>query len=395
MVFMGAASVGGEPLLDAAAQDIHELESVGSGPIVPEGEKQKVGDLNIFVQEHGRTPVPCRRHVGVSPDRFGPVPADEADTVGGKALEHFIRWSLKEARHDPANPRHYSLLVLWGHAYDFAFGRERTRTGEIDALDFAELAAVLERIRVNLRYPAAKFDIVAFDSCDAATIEMACQLEPYAKYLLASEIGIPIPGWPYDRVLGRLRRPYGRLMGPSEFGAWAVRRFSESYTPEDPASLTLLDLQRVDPLREHADVLAVTLNRLVQSAEGRSRLAEIFARSQTDDDRPFVDVIDLCLSLSRESEDAFVREAANALGDFLLAPRPPLVGASEDGGGARFIVEHGRNSNATGRLNGISLYAPHVAPDRDYEAVLPLYQAFNFARTTRWSEVVHALARLA
>ena len=37
--------------------------------------------------------------------------------------------------------------------------------------------------------PQAKLDILAFDACDLATVEMACQLEPFAKYLLGSQIG--------------------------------------------------------------------------------------------------------------------------------------------------------------------------------------------------------------
>ena len=45
---------------------------------------------------------------------------------------------------------------------------------------------------------------VAFDACDLATVEMACQLKPFAKYLLGSQIGIPLPGWPYDRVLAHV-----------------------------------------------------------------------------------------------------------------------------------------------------------------------------------------------
>lgn len=393
MVFMGAASAGGEPLLDAADEDIGELEHVGSGPVVPDGHRDAVGKLDIFVQEHGRSAIPRRSHVKAPQAEFHDVPAGAVDTNGGHALEEFIRWSFREAGHDPRNRRHYSMLVLWGHSFDFAFGRERTRAGGLDALDFAELADTLSRIRERLGYAEAKLDIIGFDTCDASTVEMACQLEPFAHYLLASEIGIPIPGWPYDRILGRLRRPHGRLMGAPEFGSWAVRRFCEAYPPDDATSLTLLDLQRAPLLHDHVDLLAVTLARFVRNAAGRAQLAEIFARSQTDIGRPFVDVVDLCLSLQRELDDVFVRQAADALGDFLLGPRQPLVGTSELGEGQRFIVEHGRNSSATARLNGISLYAPHLAPGRDFEAARLLYNGFGFARDTSWSEIVHAMAR--
>ena len=52
MVFMGADSIeGNAPLLDAAEADLLEMRSVGSGEA-----------LNVFVQVHGKGPVPRRGH---------------------------------------------------------------------------------------------------------------------------------------------------------------------------------------------------------------------------------------------------------------------------------------------------------------------------------------------
>ena len=109
--------------------------------------------------------------------------------------------------------------------------------------------------------------------------------------------------------------------------------------------------------------------------------------------RPYVDVANLCLNLARESGDPLVIEAARALGDFLVSPQRFVVGLSEQGEGRPFVIEHGRNAGQTARLNGISLYAPHVAPNRDFDAVRHLYHNFVFAQETRWSGLVHALAR--
>src|SRR5262249_9118985 len=156
------------------------------------------------------------------------VPEDQRDEHHGRALGQFIATSLEEAGHNPNKKDDYAMLVLWGHAYDFAFGRERTKDGLIDALDFAELSDVLEKLQERFA-PGKKLDILAFDACDLATIEMACQLCPYTKYLVGSQIGIPIPGFPYDRILDRARCPIGRTMGPAEFGSYIVRRFCESY----------------------------------------------------------------------------------------------------------------------------------------------------------------------
>ena len=318
MVFMGADTIeGNSSLVQAAEDDLREMEHIKSG-----------GRLNIFAQVHGKG-VARRSHVGISP--MTDVPADQQNPARGRALASFIRWAMMTAGHDPMNPKHYSMLVLWGHAYDFAFGRAQTRAGTIDALDFAELAQVLERLQEGFGAPSAKLDILGFDACDLATVEMACQLEPFASYLLGSQIGIPIPGWPYDRILERLRYPIGRLMGPCRVRCLcrpAILRIVQSAL--HPVSLSLLHLDRAPELFAHAEILALTLASAIGDDDIRDRIARLFARSQTGERRPYVDVADLCLNLVREGGDPLVVEAARALGDFLMSPRPPLVGKSAE-----------------------------------------------------------------
>jgi hypothetical protein len=389
MVFMGAATIAGnEPLLAAAEADLKEMQFVGSGET-----------LNVFVQVHRGAGVPPRRGqicegMPAGIDELPLVPEDQQDPARGMALLNFIRSALGAAEHDPTNPRHHSLLVLWGHAYDFAIGRTPTTAGTVDALDFAELSRVLERLQFEFGAPGAKLDILGFDACDLATVEMACQLEPYAKYLLGSQIGVPLPGWPYDRILDRLRNPYGSVMGPAELGSYIVRRFCESYNAESrTVSLTLLDLKRAQELTLRTQLLALTLTSVIGDANARERIASLFAQSQTGPGKPYVDVADLCLALVRRSGNALVIEAAKDLGDFLISPEPVRVGDSETGNGRAFVVEHGRNAGQTARLNGLSIYAPHVAPNRDFDAVRHLYHNFLFAQETQWSGLVHALAK--
>jgi hypothetical protein len=392
MVFMGADTIAGNAsLIDLAEADLAEMQAIGSCDC-----------LNIFVQVHrGLGVVPRRGRItnviegmpaGI--DALDPVKPEEADPAGGHALERFIADSLFKANYrleDAGN--HHTMLVLWGHAYDFAIGRAHTANG-IDPLDFAELSDVLKRLRGQYGTADSKLDILAFDACDLSMVEMACQLEPFAKYLLGSQIGIPLPGWPYDRVLDRLRRPHGTVMRPVELGAYIVRRFCESYAAESrTVSLTLLDLNRTQDLRDATEVLARTLVEAVADPVVRDRIARLFAQSQTAPGKPYVDVADLCSNLVRRSGDPFVAEAARGLGDFLLSPAPPLVGEGGTGKGQPFIVEHGRNSSETARLNGLNIYAPHVAPNRDSDAIRYRYHNFVFAQQTPWSDFVHMLAR--
>jgi hypothetical protein len=143
-------------------------------------------------------------------------------------------------------------------------------------------------------------------------------------------------------------------------------------------------------------VLALTLtDALDRGAVTRERIADLFSQSQTALDKPYVDVADLCLNLARFSAEPFVTEAARAFGDFLISPLPRVVGGSAEGLGRPFVVEHGRNAGQTARLNGASIYAPHVAPIHDFVALRHLYEKFVFAQKTHWSGLVHRLAALA
>jgi hypothetical protein len=390
MVFMGADAVDGSPPLDEAVEsDLAEID-YATGPRA----------LDVFVQVNKSSAPPRRLHYAKRAGTSTLTETTLSQPSRGGALTGFIRDALTGVKH---RRKDHSMLVLWGHAYDFAFGRSRTRSGIIDAIDFVELSQMLEGLQDHMAAsmgdwkpgdPRPTLDVIGFDVCEVATVELACQLQPFAKYLIGSQIGIPIPGWPYDRILKRLVEPKGRLMVPAEFGAYVVRRFCESYPASSPVSLTMLDLAQAQRLRAHAEVLSLTLASAIGTSEACKRILDLFYRSQTAEDRPFVDVAELCLNLVRDSGDPLVAEAARAMGNLLAGSQQPLAGKSEEGVGRPLIVEHGRNAGELARLNGISLYAPHVAPSNDFDAVRTLYDSFAFAQETWWSRLVHTLARL-
>ena len=383
MVFMGADNLPGEADLSADAErDIAELKKVPS-----------TDNLNIFVQLHGKGFV-RREHIGKPPTNLS---QEEADATNGKGLIAFMRWAIETARHKEED---YSLLVLWGHAYRFAIGYTRVGT-RIDALDFAELQMVLTRFQEEYRVQQGsqsrpRLDIVGFDACDLATVEMAYQLHPFAKYLVASQIGIPLPGWPYERILDRLKISKGRTMGPPELGAYIVRRYCESYPETVRVSLTLLDLSRGGELFDLTENLARSIAIAIgDDPQAQDLVSELFMRSRVidNDPKPFVDVADLCLNLELYCADDNVRNAARAFGNFVFSPGPVLRHASETGAGKPFVVEHGRNAGRTARLHGVSLYAPHVAGDaHDWPAASQQYEKFVVVQKTLWYELVRALA---
>jgi len=389
MVYMAAQNVPGEAasLKDEAESDIEEMMKVGS-----------TDTLNILFELHGDGD-PQRCHVTGRDAKRVPVHMEPQDATNGRALAAFIQWALEKVHHEEAD---YSMLVLWGHAYRFGLGPTLTGQG-IDAIDFAELTRVLRNCQDEFKrtYGTSsrpKLDIVGFDACDISTVEMAVQLSEFAQYLLSSEVGEPLPGWPYDRILDRLARPKVRLMGPAEFGTYAVRRFCERYNAADKAvSLTLLDLTRAKELNDATESLARTLA-VAMDADPRTLdlVTDLLSRSQTqiDPSKPFVDVVDLCINLLRYCSNDDVRTAATYLGNLVVSPGPVEPGHSATGIGKPVVVEHGYNATLTAGLHGLSLYAPSVALNaHDWMAAWSWYDKFTFAKQTLWNDLVHALVQ--
>ena len=417
MIFMGVTTLDSrQDLRQAAEDDLKEIMAIGGG-----------GDhcLNIFVQQNfgskdwgkeGAKGTAKRIHLtgkrtvtkdaaGVEkvtwePKVYGPtpVPDDEVDYRDGRALSAFIKdCVLRRSGH---RSKDYSMLVLWGHAYDFTFGRVLDDNGGAIALNFTAISDVLKRLQDEAeaamdpgqQVPGlVKLDVLAFDACDIATSELAYQLRNVASFLLASQVGIPLPGFPYHRILDRLKEPHGRIMSPAEFGSYAVRRFCAAYDADSPVSLTMLNLLRVEELFKLTQDVAVELATAIGDPETRDRIARTFLRSQTEIGKPFVDIADLCLSLLDESDNPGLVEKARTLGNFVAGSRPDVSANYQNSGGWPLVVDHDRNSGELVRLNGVSLYAPNVAPPEDPDVVSAVYRMLEFVRHGRWSGVAHRL----
>ena len=393
MIFMGVSPdvPGFADLSRQAENSLAEMKKVVADFVLSPGNTPSPGNrlVNTFVQVHGKTPFRCHLENSSNDEA---VPQSEQDSESGGALTHFIEWALNTTPHsDEAN--HRRMLVIWGHAYEFTIDPVETRTG-IDSIDFSEVTKVFEDLQARLKekYPETdkKLDIVGFDSCDLATIEMSWQLHRFAHYSLASQIDEPLPGWPYGDILKGLKDAAElRPMTPSDLGTYIVRQYCGKYAEHGTAiSLTFLNLERADDVFKATQQLAVSLVEATEDPNEIDLAIHLFFRSQIWLDRPFVDVADLCLNLWRYSSCPQVVEAAGALGDL-------LVRTSKQGNAKvqPFVLEHGRNAHSTARLTGVSLYAPFVAPDFNWPQASAQYLKFIFARETMWGRYVETLAQ--
>ncbi len=93
-------------------------------------------------------------------------------------------------------PAENYLLVLWDHGS----GYESVCVDETSA-DYLSMGEV----HTALNDPQVQYlDIVAFDACMMGQLEVAYELRDVTDYLVFSEEGIPVKGFPYEDILGNL-----------------------------------------------------------------------------------------------------------------------------------------------------------------------------------------------
>lgn len=162
-------------------------------------------------------------------------------------LEDFIKWTAENY------PADRYMLVLWDHGGGVPFGygvddlQHRTDDDSYTGMRVSEVTKALKGAGV-------KFDMVGFDACLMQEIEIACAMEPYADYYLASEETEGGCGWFYTAAFGLLAADPG--MDSEHFGETIVSSYDQFNTileegkPNTSATLSFVDLTRVKPAYE-------------------------------------------------------------------------------------------------------------------------------------------------
>ena len=118
----------------------------------------------------------------------------ERDMGDPAELSGFIAWA--KLRY----PAQKYALILWDHGLGWkGIGWDETFNGvheNSDALFMGELSTALA---------GQNFEMIGFDACLMAMIEVAYQVQPFSNYMVASEELEAGDGWPYDQWLPGLK----------------------------------------------------------------------------------------------------------------------------------------------------------------------------------------------
>ena len=131
------------------------------------------------------------------------------------------------------------FLAFWDHGNSYkGFGNDTNFSG--DALSLDEISSAFRSSQPG------SFDLIGFDACLMASVEVAKVVEPHANYMIASEELDPGHGWLWSAVI-RLYAQEGSIV---QAGKWMVDNFVQDvhWYEDTGKTLSLLDLSRYDDL---------------------------------------------------------------------------------------------------------------------------------------------------
>ncbi|RRD65029.1 hypothetical protein EII26_04950 [Fretibacterium sp. OH1220_COT-178] len=288
-----------------------------------------------------------------------------------ETLEAFVQAAVRKF------PARRTALVLWNHGMGWiSMASDEDAPGAVDGVDaltLSGLRGVLSRVAPSL--PGGKLDLLTFDMCLMAQLEVAAACAPFARYMVAGATILPSVGMDYLAALplftqgldtGEIAR---RMVGAGCKGFLKIHW--------DTASLTAFDLSKADALISACAKFAGKLGTLAPKAWSDVTRTLFYAMNyigpgdyrEKGDAVSSVDLMDWLRRLSAmpcgtdlKGEIAAVEKAVS-----------PLILATESGPSIPLS-------------RGLSLYAPLRADN-----VRPGYEETDFDRAVGWSKALAAV----
>jgi len=141
-------------------------------------------------------------------------------------------------------------VTFWNHGGGSVTGAAFDEIHGLDSLDLVEMHQAFDAVwPANTENPA--LELVGFDTCLMATIDVAAVFQNFAKYLVASEEVEPGNGWLYSGWFGALAED--PTMDGDDLGIAICNSYyegCEAVGTQDQTTLSVTDLTKLTPLLE-------------------------------------------------------------------------------------------------------------------------------------------------
>jgi hypothetical protein len=276
----------------------------------------------------------------------------ERNMANKQTLIEFVTWTKGNY---PAD--HYALY-LWGHGWNWHPGYVMRDDTNNDTLDMEELKSALPSIGF--------IDMVGFDGCNMASIEVQLLWHGYATALAHSQEYVYWEGVQYDLVLAELAARPGMTADQLAIAT------SQSATEDKTWSAVAVD-DRLDTLLTAVDQWSVALTNGL--SQNRRKYDQAFNATRTFWQAAMdKDLYDMAYEMNRLVTDPTIKSKSQAVMNAVDA-----------------VVLHERHVNAYADANGITIY--HISKAAHKDADYTFYRTLDFAAQTGWDEFLEVYAR--
>ena len=255
-------------------------------------------------------------------------------------------------------PADHKALLMWDHGGGSVIGFGADELYDYDGLYLSEMSDAFAA-----SFDKQPFELIGFDACLMASVEMAAVAAPYAKYMVASEEVEPGSGWDYGYILETLAADTS--MTGAELGmAITDGYFARSAGSGMAGDLTcsVIDLSKIDAVEQRLSAYASSLNGQLAQPKTVETLSMARIGADKYGDEPgatgteTLNMIDFYHFVSLQQGGAAAEQLMAAIKD---------------------AVVYERSGEQQVNSYGLSIYFPITAPQSG-DASLEIYNAIDF-----------------
>lgn len=242
----------------------------------------------------------------------------------------------------------------------------------LECLSEGDITHILTTLKKGILH-TRKLDIIGFDACSMATLEVAYNVADFADYMVAAQTLEPATGWDYEKVFLCFKN---RTPSAKEFAQHIVKAYAQAYQ-DNQTTLSAIDLRFIPALVNATSNVAQALTKgpvldllLLKNNPG------IFKKTLSAS--VFTDIFSFTQNMLRKTENLLQKQNKYQTQKLMIL-RTHLLLALRNARAC--IVAHSAPTNSN--YHGLSIYLPAYAVDASYKET-------KFHKNTDWMKFINA-----
>ncbi|MDQ7821473.1 MAG: clostripain-related cysteine peptidase [Candidatus Eremiobacteraeota bacterium] len=318
-----------------------------------------------------------------SPQIKSPKLADlgEQDMGDPKVVSDFLEWGIKKF------PAEHYAIIFFNHGAGFAGSLSDEKSGNL--VDTAEMKEVVDKAA---QAAGKKIDLVDFDACLMAQVEVAHALKDGASYMVASEETERGSAQPLAKVMKVLQEGSKDLpMSPEDLAKLFVyESFYQTGSEMFTTTLSAVDLAKIDKVTASTDALAKAI---MGDKDEHKQIRKDAAKSENycqglnyklyndyHDVGHFAKILQQDAKIQDENVKKAARELLDALGSAVIAVEHQGKGYTESTGLSTYLPTN-YGFDPAPKTDSVNFSSTHN------------YEGIPYAKETGWDDMVKDIAR--